>query len=122
MMEVPDEWAIFDATRLAAILGEYRFTLSFGDLSTLRTLLCGWMLCANIRSEAKESVLKELETLPAPLPLWQGLNAQNAASFGCALLKHLTQNDRVRLRSAVYRTESTRLALDRVLALCENGG
>ncbi len=122
MMEIPQEAAIFDATRLAAILGEYRFTLSFGDLSTLRTLLCGWILCANVRPEAKEDVLRELANVPAPLPLWQGISAQNAETFGRALITHLVQNDRVRLRSAIYRTESTRLALDRVLAFCEKGG
>ena len=122
MMEVPAQSAIFDAARLAALLGEYRFTLSFGDLSTLRTLLCGWMLCANIRPEAKESVLRELGNVPAPIPLGQGVNAQNADAYGRALITHLVQNDRVRLRSAIYRTEGTRLALDRVLMLCERGG
>ncbi len=122
MMEVPPQAAIFDAARLAALLGEYRFTLSFGDLSTLRTLLCGWLLCAKLRPEAKENVLRELENVPVPIPLPQGINAQNADAFGRALITHLVQNDRVRLRSAIYRTESTRLALDRVLTLCERGG
>lgn len=119
MMEIPKEEAIFDATRLAAILGEYRFTLSFGDLSTLRTLLCGWLLCAAVRKEVKENVLRELQNVPAPVTPVAGMSAD---AFGRALLAHLTQNDRVRLRSAIYRTESTRLALDRVLALCEKGG
>ena len=122
MMEIPQQSAIFDPKRLAAVLGEYRFTLSFGDLTTLRTVLCGWLLCAAVRPEVKEDVLRELATLPAPLPLWQGINAQNAEAFGRALLTYLMQNDRVRLRSALYRTESTRLALDRVWALCEKGG
>ena len=122
MMEVPTEAAIFDETRLAAVLGEYRFTLSFGDLSTLRTLLCGWILCAPVRPEAKENVLRELANVPAPLALPQGICAENAQAYGRALLRHLTQNDRVRVRSAIYRTESTRLALDRVQALCEQGG
>ena len=122
MMEVPEGEAIFDATRLAAILGEYRFTLSFGDLSTLRTLLCAWILCANTRPEAKTNVLHELTSVPAPVAPAQGTNAQNADAFGRALITHLVHNDRVRLRSAIYRTESTRLALDRILALCEKGG
>ena len=122
MMEIPDEWAIFDAERLAALLGEYRFTLSFGDLSTLRTLLCGWLLCSNTRPEVKRSVLAELNNVPAPLAFPQGADLNSAAGFGCALLTHLAQHDRVRLRSAIYRTESPRLALDRVLALCERGG
>lgn len=121
MMEIPESEAIFDAKRLAAILGEYRFTLSFGDLSTLRTLLCGWMLCANIRPEAKNNVLKEIANVPAPIAPAEGTNAQNADVFGRALITYLVHNDRVRLRSAIYRTESTRLALDRILALCEKG-
>jgi len=121
MMEVTDEEAIFDPTRLAAVLGEYRFTLSFGDLSTLRTLLCGWLLCANVRPEAKQNVLKELSDVPAPVALQGGTDAQNAAEYGKALLTHLMQNDRVRVRSAIYRTESTRLALDRVKALLARG-
>lgn len=122
MMEVPENAAIFDAARLASILGEYRFTLSFGDLSTLRTLLCGWILCVGVRPETKENVLRELDGVPAPITPWQGIDARNAEPFGRALLAHLAQNDRVRLRSVVYRTESTRLALDRVLAFCEKGG
>ena len=122
MMETSGEAAIFDAARLAALLGEYRFTLSFGDLSALRTLLCGWMLCAQIRPSAKESVLRELGNVPAPIALAPGVNAQNAEGYGRALLTYLVQNDVVRLRSAIYRTESTRLAFDRVLALCEKGG
>ncbi len=122
MMEIPDEWAILDAERLAALLGEYRFTLSFGDLSTLRTLLCGWLLCSNARPEVKQSVLAELNNVPAPLVFPQGADLSAAAGFGRALLTYLMQHDRVRLRSAIYRTESTRLAFDRVLALCERGG
>ena len=122
MMEIPAQAAVFDAKRIAALLGEYRFTLSFADLATLRTLLCGWLLCAQIRPDAKENVLRELAKVPAPVALRAGMNAQKADGFGRALLAHLVQNDRVRLRSAIYRTESTRLALDQVLALCENGG
>ena len=121
MMEIPAQEAIFDPTRLAAILGEYRFTLSWGDLSTLRTLLCGWLLCASVRPQAKESVLRELRDIPTPLAVPQGIDAQSADTYGKALLTHLVQNDRVRLRSAIYRTESTRLALDSVQALCEKG-
>ena len=122
MMEIPAGAAILDAKRVAALLGEYRFTLSFADLATLRTLLCGWMLCAPIRPEVKETVLRELAKLPGPVSIRGGMSAQKAEILGRALLSHLVQNDCVRLRSAIYRTESTRLALNQVLALCEKGG
>lgn len=118
IMHASEENKILSPVRLAAVLGEYRFTLSFGDLATLRMLVGGWMLCQCENEEIKAEILREFVSTPAAVPATPDMAA---AELGCALLRHLTQNDRVRLRSAVYRTESTRLALDRVLKICEKG-
>ncbi len=116
IMHSPEK--LFEPARLAALLGEYRFTLSFADLATLRMLVGGWMLCKCDKSEIKERIVQEFVKHPAPVP---ATKEGDAAELGCALLQYLTQQDRVRLRSAVYRTESTRLALDAILKICEKG-
>ena len=116
IMHSPEK--IFAPARLAALLGEYRFTLSFADLGTLRMLVGGWMLCKCEKEQIREQILQEFVKHPAPVP---ATKEDGAAALGLALLQHLTQQDRVRLRSAVYRTESTRLALDTILKICEKG-
>ncbi len=118
IMHASEKEKFLDPTRLAAVLGEYRFTLSFRDLATLRELVGGWMLCQCEKEDIKAEILREFVKLPAAVPATPDMDA---AELGRALLRHLTQQDRVRLRSAVYRTESTRLALDRVLEICEKG-
>ena len=50
-------------------------------------------------------------------PFAQKPPVEAAAQIGRALLSHLTQKDRVRLRSVVYRTEYSRLTLDRILTI-----
>ncbi len=107
-----------DPARLAALLGEYRFTLSFGDLATLRALVGAWLLCKCEKSEIRDAVMQELLKLPAAVPVKQGADA---AEQGLAIMMHLAQHDRVRLRSAIYRTERSRLALNSVLKICEKG-
>ena len=117
-MHAADRERFLDPARLAAVFGEYRFTLSYGDLSTLRALVGGWMLCQCPDAAIRKSVMQEFVRLPAAVHVTQGCGE---AEFGRALLTHLTQHDRVRLRSAVYRTESTRLTLEQVLKICERG-
>lgn len=118
IMHAEEKESFLSPARLAALLGEYRFTLSFGDLSVLRMLVGGWMLCKCKKDEIREMIVQEFIQLPAAVPAAQGCDA---AELGRALLLHLGQNDRVRLRSAVYRAESTRRALDQVLKICEKG-
>lgn len=118
IMHAPEKEKFLDPARLAALLGEYRFTLSFADLGTLRMLVGGWMLCKCEKPAIKESIVQEFVQHPAAVP---ATKEDDAAELGRALLCYLTQQDRVRLRSVVYRTESTRLALDAVLKLCEKG-
>ena len=118
IMHATEKENFLDPARLAAVFGEYRFTLSFGDLSTLRALVGGWMLCQSPDAAIKKTVMQEFVRLPAAVHVTQGCSE---AEFGRALLTHLAQHDRVRLRSAIYRTESTRLALDQVLKICEKG-
>jgi hypothetical protein len=116
IMHTPEN--LLDAARLAAVLGEYRFTLSFADLATLRMLVGGWMLCKCEKAEICEQIVQEFVKHPCAVPATACCNPK---ALGRELLMHLAQNDRVRLRSAVYRTESTRLALDRILKICEKG-
>lgn len=118
IMHATDKESFLDPARLAAVFGEYRFTLSFGDLATLRTLVGAWMLCKCPDAAIRAAIMNEFARLPAALPMIQGYSE---AQFGHALLMHLTAEDRVRLRSVIYRTESTRLVLDRVLEICEKG-
>ena len=118
IMNATDKEQFLDPARLAALLGEYRFTLSFADLATLRALVGGWMLCKCESNEIKAAIVKEFIKYPAAIPATED---QTPAALGHALLTHLTTNDRVRLRSVIYRTESTRLALDAVLKICEKG-
>lgn len=122
VMAPPTDGSFLDPEKVTAVLGEYRFTLSFGDLGTLRALVAGWLLCKSDDPTVKKAILDELSAVPAALPLPEGADVKNAAGIGRELLTHLGKNDRVRLRSAIYRTESRRLALDRVLALCQKEG
>lgn len=122
VMEPAADGSFLDPKRLVALLGEYRFTLSFAELAVLRMLVGGWILCCSSSEEAKCNVLRELEQLPAPVTYSCKLELANAKEIGCALLSHLAQKERISLRPILYRTETQRVALDRVLALCQKGG
>ena len=114
---ISGEKSFLDAERLSALLCEYRVTLSFGDIATMRALLSAWMLLRSQDAAVKNSVLSEIGKLPYG-GLVQGVYApEQGTDVARALLAHLTQNDRVRLRSVVYRTESERRMLDRILQL-----
>lgn len=97
--------------KLAALLAEYRFTLSAGDLGTFRTLLTALILLSEKDEQTLGSVLAEWESVPSAIPL-SGANAKEGAR---RMLSYLTGNDRVRLRSVIYRTETNRQALDRIV-------
>lgn len=103
------------AELLAKLLGEYRFTLSVGDLGTMRTLLTALTLLSEKDTGVITAVLSELTRLPAGVPLPADIGPADAVRAGRLLLAHLTQNDRVRLRSVVYRTEAERQTLDRIV-------
>ena len=98
--------------RLAELLGEYRVTLSFADIATMRALLCAWMLIHVKDSAATELIAAELRAIPV-LPTTEQGTEESARD----ILSYLTQQDRVRLRSVIYRTEATRQVLDTVLQL-----
>ncbi len=121
VMDPVDKTGFLSPERVAALLGEYRFTLSHGELATLRALLGAWMLCSGADAAAKTAVLREFVTLPYALEAPSTQDDDALACFGRRVLGHLAQKDRVRLRSVVYRTEQGRLALDGVRALCEKG-
>lgn len=112
IMEAPADF--LDPKRLATLFGEYRVTLSFADLNTMRMLLGAWILLKSENNDSKNIVLGELVRLPVADV---DPRTDSAKVVARKLLTHLTQNDRVRLRSVIYRTESDRLTLDRVLAL-----
>lgn len=103
--------------RLAALLGEYRVTLSFGDLGTMRALLAAWLLITCNDPETLQIVLGEVTRIPVAQPFNGIPPVQAAQQVGRDILAYLTQKDRVRLRSVIYRTESSRLMLDRILTL-----
>ena len=118
IIHAPQMERFLDPARLAALLGEYRFTLSFGDLATLRALVCGWMLCKCESDTVKALIREELCRVPCAVPAKAELDAD---TLGTEILMHLATNDRVRLRSAIYRTESERVALNSILKICAKG-
>jgi len=103
--------------RLATLLGEYKETLSFRDISTMRTLLAAWLLMTSEDVGTLRAVLREMSRLPLEGVQTGEPTVENSRAFGKALLAHLTANERVRLRSLVYRTESARQMLDRIIQL-----
>lgn len=103
------------ADLLAKLLGEYRFTLSFGDLGTMRTLLAALTLLSEKDAGVIASVFAELAQIPAGVQIPAGTEPGDAVRAGRLLLAHLTQHDRVRLRSVIYRTEAERQTLDRIV-------
>lgn len=115
IMNAPADF--LDPQRAAALFGEYRTTLSFGDMGTLRALLAVWLLINVKNEETLRIVLNEVTRLPVAQPFPQVPPIAAARDVAHNILAHLTQKDRVRLRSVIYRTESQRLTLDRVLAL-----
>ncbi len=118
IIHAPQMERFLDPARLAALLGEYRFTLSFGDLATLRALVSGWMLCKCESEPVKVLIREELRRVPCAVPAKAELDAH---ALGSEILMHLATNDRVRLRSAIYRTESERVALNSILEICAKG-
>jgi hypothetical protein len=101
-----------DARRLAALLGEYRVTLSFADIATMRALLCAWMLLHVKDKAVTDLILTELREIPAMPEAAKGKDNDAHTIFA-----YLSKQDRVRLRSIIYRTESTRQVLDTVMQL-----
>lgn len=117
----PADAMIFDPARLASVLGEYRFTLSFGELGVLRMLVGGWMLCKASDPAVKQAVAKEFRELPCALSCPADADDAALESFGKKLLSYLLENKGTHLRPVIYRTERTRLAMESVLAICEKG-
>ena len=115
IMSAPKDF--LEPARLAALFNEYRVTLSFGDMGTLRALLAAWLLITSKDTETLQIVLGEVTRIPVAQPFPSVPPVEAARQVGRGILAHLTQNDRVRLRSVVYRTESNRLTLDRILTL-----
>ncbi|MBE6702992.1 MAG: hypothetical protein E7585_06240 [Ruminococcaceae bacterium] len=106
-----------DAARLATVLGEYKETLSFRDIATMRTLLAGWLLMTSENVDVLRAVLLEMSQLPVQGVATGDPTIENSRHFGKALVSHLVANDRARLRSLIYRTESARQMLDRIVRL-----
>lgn len=106
---------LFRAELLAKLLGEYRFTLSVGDLGTMRTLLAALTLLSEKDSAVIALVTAELTQIPAGVQIPAGTEPGDAVRAGRLLLAYLTQHDRVRLRSVIYRTETQRQTLDRIV-------
>ena len=103
--------------RLCILLGEYRETLSFADIGTMRSLLCAWLLLNVKDQNVIASVLREITAIPTGVTLQATPDPANARSVAKQILSDLAQNDRIRLRSVVYRTESGRQTLDRLGAM-----
>ena len=114
---VNDTKDFLDAKRLAVLLGEYRETLSFREIGTMRTLIAAWLLLTAENTAVLNAVLHEMNKLPVPNVETGEATLQNCRQYGKALLNHLLQNDRVRLRVVIYRTETARQMLDRLLQL-----
>lgn len=114
---VNDTKDFLDAKRLAVLLGEYRETLSFREIGTMRTLIAAWLLLTAENTAVLNAVLHEMNKLPVPNVETGEATLQNCRQYGKALLSHLLQNDRVRLRVVIYRTETARQMLDRLLQL-----
>ena len=115
VMTAPKDF--LDADRLAKLFGEYRFTLSFGDMGTLRAVLAAWLLLTSNDAETLQIVLAELTRIPVAQPFQSVPPVEAARQIGRSVVAHLTQQDRVRLRSVIYRTEGSRLMLDRLLSI-----
>ena len=98
--------------RLAELLAEYRVTLSFADIRTMRALICAWMMIHVKDCAMTDLIASELRAIPA-LPTTEKGKAETARD----ILSYLTEHDRVRLRSVIYRTEGARQVLDTVLQL-----
>ncbi len=118
IMDPTEQSELFDERRLVALFGEYRFTLSFADLSVLRALVGGCLLCTTEDEGVRAAVAEELTSMPYLLT--PDTNEEMRA-FGARLLAALAEQEIARLRAVIYRTESERLTLDRVLALSGKG-
>ena len=107
-----DPNGFLDPRRLAELLAEYRVTLSFADIRTMRALICAWMMIHVKDCAMTDLIASELRAIPA-LPTTEKGKAETARD----ILSYLTEHDRVRLRSVIYRTEGARQVLDTVLQL-----
>ena len=107
-----DPEGFLDPRRFAELLCEYRVTLSLADIRAMRALLCAWMLINVKDSAVTDLIASELRAIPA-LPTTEKGKVETARD----ILSYLTEHDRVRLRSVIYRTESARQVLDTVLQL-----
>ncbi len=112
-----DKADFLSSERLAALLGEYRFTLCRNALDVMRMLLCGRLLSTTADETVRAAVLHELREQPSALAL--SADVGDGVSFGRALLAHLVRKERVELRSVIYRTENARRVLDAVKALAD---
>ncbi|MBP3605281.1 MAG: hypothetical protein J6J66_01655, partial [Clostridia bacterium] len=109
---ISDPEGFLDPRRFAELLAEYRVTLSFADIRTMRALLCAWIMIHVKDSAVTDLIASELKALPA-LPTTEKGSVESARD----ILSYLTEKDRVRLRSVIYRTESARQMLDTVFHL-----
>lgn len=104
---------LLDERRLVALLGEYRFTQSAGELAVLRALVAGLLLCTSQDDEVKSAVTSELSALPT------AANAKgDAATQGRGELAYLIEHEGAALRAVLYRSERERCTLDRVIQIC----
>ena len=103
-----------DPARLCAVFAEYRETLSFADIGTVRALLAAWLLRHSKDAGVLTAVLRELTAIPVGEPFATAPTAKEAKKVATALLAHLMKNDGMRLRSVIYRTEQERQTLDRI--------
>lgn len=105
--------------RLAALFNEFVFTLSFGDLSLMRALLAAHLLREG--SAASRAVVRA-ELTARPAAKVAPAEGVSDAALSAAIFKSLADGNRMHLCSLIYRTESERCTLDRVLALGKEEG
>lgn len=105
-----------DPVKLCSLLAEYRETLSFGEIMTMRALLAAWLLKNTDSDEVADAVLHELSAMPIAADLRNVPERGEKEAFAAQIFAHLSQNGGERMRSLIYRSESKRALLDRILA------
>jgi len=75
------------------------------------------LLMTSENVDVLRAVLLEMSQLPVQGVATGDPTIENSRHFGKALVSHLVANDRARLRSLIYRTESARQMLDRIVRL-----
>lgn len=103
-----------DPERLCSVFAEYRETLSFSDIGTMRALLAAWLLRHTEDAGILTAVLRELTAIPVGQSLAAVPDTKDAKKVADELMAYLTQNDRAALCSVIYRTERERQTLDRI--------